>query len=59
MTIGIELAAKNVGLSAIVALTALESAELAVFAGAYVAVGYPLILATALVRKRLRARATA
>jgi BASS family bile acid:Na+ symporter len=59
MTIGIELAAKNVGLSAIVALTALESAELAIFAGAYVAVGYPFILVTALVRKRLRAGATA
>lgn len=59
MTIGIELAAKNVGLSAIVALTALESAELAVFAGAYVAVGYPLIIVMALVRKRLRAGATA
>ena len=59
LTIGIELAAKNVGLSAIVALTALESAELAVFAGAYVMVGYPFILVTALVRKRLRACATA
>jgi BASS family bile acid:Na+ symporter len=54
ITIGIELAAKNVGISAIVALTALESAELAVFAGAYVAVGYPFVLATALVRRRLR-----
>jgi BASS family bile acid:Na+ symporter len=59
MTVGIELAAKNVGLSAIVALTALESAELAVFAGAYVLVGYPFILVTALVRKRLRAGAIA
>ena len=59
LTVGIELAAKNVGLSAIVALTALESAELAVFAGAYVMVGYPFILVTALVRKRLRAGATA
>jgi BASS family bile acid:Na+ symporter len=55
ITVGIELAAKNVGLSAIVALTALESAELAIFSGAYVLVGYPFVLVTALVRKRLRA----
>jgi BASS family bile acid:Na+ symporter len=53
-TIGIELAAKNVGLSAIVALTTLESPELAVFAGAYVAMGYPLVLLLALARRRLR-----
>jgi BASS family bile acid:Na+ symporter len=59
ITIGIELAAKNVGLSAIVALTALDSPELAVFAGAYVAVGYPFVLVTALLRKRLRAAALA
>lgn len=57
ITIGIELAAKNVGLSAIVALTALESAELAVFAGAYVLVGYPFVLVTALARRRLRGAA--
>jgi BASS family bile acid:Na+ symporter len=54
ITIGIELAAKNVGLSAIVALTVLDSPELAVFAGAYVAVGYPLVVGLALVRRRLR-----
>jgi len=53
-TIGIELASKNVGLSAIVALTALESPELAIFAGAYVVVGYPLVLGLALARRRLR-----
>lgn len=53
-TIGVELATKNVGLSAIVALTALESPQLAVFAGAYVAVGYPLVLGLALARRRLR-----
>jgi BASS family bile acid:Na+ symporter len=58
-TIGVELAAKNVGLSAIVALTALESPELAIFAGAYVAVGYPLILGLSLGRRRLRRAAAA
>jgi BASS family bile acid:Na+ symporter len=53
-TIGIELAAKNVGLSAIVALTALQSPELAIFAGAYVVMGYPLVLLLALARRRMR-----
>jgi BASS family bile acid:Na+ symporter len=55
-TIGIELAAKNVGLSAIVALTALDSPELLIFAGAYQVVGYPLVLGLSLARRRLRGR---
>jgi len=52
-TLGIELSVKNVGLSAIVALSSLGRPELAIFAAAYISVGYPLAVLAAMSFRRL------
>ena len=52
-TFAIEFSAKNVGMAAIVALAGFPRPELAVFAGAYVAVGYPMAVVASLVFRRL------
>lgn len=51
-TFVIEFAARNIAVTAIVALSGLERLDLTLFAGAYVAVGYPLCVAFALWRGR-------
>jgi BASS family bile acid:Na+ symporter len=50
----IEYSVKNVGLAAIVAIAGFQRPELAVFAGAYVVVGYPLAVLACLGFRRLR-----
>ena len=52
-TMAIELSVKNVGLVAIVAISALGRPELAVFAGAYVLTGYPLAVLASLLFRRV------
>jgi BASS family bile acid:Na+ symporter len=54
-TFVIEYSVKNVGLAAIVALAGFGKPELAVFAGAYVVVGYPLAALACVGFRRLRA----
>jgi predicted Na+-dependent transporter len=54
-TFVIEYSVKNVGLAAIVALAGFGRPELAVFAGAYVVVAYPLAVLACLGFRRLRA----
>ncbi len=54
-TFMIEYSVKNVGLAAIVALAGFGQPELAIFAGAYVVVGYPLAALACLAFRRLRA----
>jgi len=51
----IEFSVKNVGLAAIVAISSLERPALAVFAGAYVLVGYPLAALAAWLHRRCAA----
>jgi BASS family bile acid:Na+ symporter len=51
-TLMIELSAKNIGLAAVIALSALKIPMLALFCGAYVALAYPLLLGVALLRRR-------
>jgi BASS family bile acid:Na+ symporter len=51
-TLAIEFAVKNVALSALVAMAALARPELAIFTGAYVAMGYPLAVALSLLHRR-------
>ena len=53
-TFAIEFSAKNVGMAAIVALAGFQRPDLAVFAGAYVAVGYPMAVVASLVFRRLQ-----
>jgi BASS family bile acid:Na+ symporter len=52
-TFVIEYSVKNVGLAAIVALTGFHKPELAIFAGAYVLVGYPLAVLASLAFRKL------
>ncbi|MEE8312086.1 MAG: bile acid:sodium symporter [Candidatus Binatia bacterium] len=52
-TMAIEFSVKNVGLAAIVAISALGRPELAVFAGAYVLTGYPLAVLASLAFRRV------
>jgi BASS family bile acid:Na+ symporter len=52
-TMAIEFSVKNVGLAAIVAISALGRPELAVFAGAYVLTGYPLAAVASLAFRRV------
>lgn len=54
-TFVIEYSVKNVGLAAIVAIAGFGRPELAVFAGAYVLVGYPIAALACLGFRRLRA----
>jgi BASS family bile acid:Na+ symporter len=58
-TFVIEYSVKNVGLAAIVAIAGFQRPELAVFAGAYVLVGYPLAVLACLGFRRLREGPTA
>jgi BASS family bile acid:Na+ symporter len=51
-TLAIEFAVKNVALSALVAMAALGRPELAIFTGAYVAMGYPLAVGLSLLHRR-------
>jgi len=51
-TLAIEFSVKNVGLAAIVALTGFHEPKLAVFAGAYVAIGYPMAAVASLIFRR-------
>lgn len=53
-----EFSVKNVGLAAIVALTGFDRPDLAVFAGAYIAVGYPLAAVAAVVFRRVTSART-
>lgn len=52
LTLLIELSVKNAGLAALVALASLGRPELAVFVGAYVVVGYPLVVGVAALSRR-------
>lgn len=50
----IEFSARNIAVATIVALSGLERLDLTLFAGAYVATGYPLCTLAVLLRRRLR-----
>ncbi len=52
-TFAVEFAARNIAVSAIVAMSGLERLDLTFFSGAYAMVGYPLVVTAVLIRRRL------
>jgi len=55
-TFVIEFAARNIAVTAIVAMSGLDRLDLTLFSGLYGAIGYPIVIAAVLVRRRLVAR---
>jgi BASS family bile acid:Na+ symporter len=52
-TFVIEFAARNIAVTAIVAMSGLDRIDLTLFSGLYGAVGYPMVIAAVLLRRRL------
>ncbi len=55
-TFVIEFSARNIAVTAIVAMSGLDRIDLTLFSGLYGAVGYPMVIAGVLLRRRLIAR---
>jgi BASS family bile acid:Na+ symporter len=51
-TFGIEFAARNIGVAAIVAMSGLDRIDLTFFSGVYATVGYPLLVSAVIWRRR-------
>lgn len=59
LTYLIEFSARNIAVSSIVALSGLARVDLAIFSGAYGAVGYPMVVAATLIGRRALQRSRA
>ena len=56
ITFMIEFSARNIAVTAIVAMSGLDRIDLALFSGLYAAVGYPLVFSAVVIRRRHLAR---